>query len=68
MAEFDALLKNRRFSARARFEQLKEQLTLPELAPAIDQVQRCLDRLDFQQARDLLPPIASTLGVSFSKE
>ena len=44
---------------------MKEQLTLPELAPMIDQVQRCLDRLEFQQARDLLPSIAAALGVSF---
>ena len=65
LGELDALLKNRRFSARPRFEQLKEQLALPELAPMIDQVQRCLDRLEFQQARDLLPSIASALGVPF---
>jgi CheY-like chemotaxis protein len=67
LAEFDALLKNRRFSARQRFDTLREHLTLPELAPAIDQVQRCLDRLDFQQARELLPSIASTLGVPFTR-
>jgi PAS domain S-box-containing protein len=65
LGELDTLLKGRRFAARPRFEQLKEQLTLPELAPVIDQVQRCLDRLEFQQARDLLPSIASALGVPF---
>jgi PAS domain S-box-containing protein len=67
LAELDTLLKNRRFTARARFEQLKEQLRLPELAPAIDRVQKCLDRLDFQQARDLLPSIASAVGVPFPR-
>ena len=67
LIEFDALLKSRRFSARARFEQLKEQLRLPELAPTIDQVQKCLDRLEFQQARDLLPAIASAAGVPFPR-
>jgi PAS domain S-box-containing protein len=67
LGELDTLLKNRRFAARPRFEQLKEQLTLPELAPVIDQMQRCLDRLEFQQARDLLPSIASALGVPFPR-
>ena len=67
LADLDTLLKNRRFSARARFEQLREQLTLPELSPSIDQVQRCLDRLEFQQARDILPSIASVLGVPFAR-
>jgi PAS domain S-box-containing protein len=67
LGELDTLLKNRRFAARPSFEQLKEQMTLPELAPVIEQVQRCLDRLDFQQARDLLPSIASALGVSFPR-
>ncbi len=63
--EFDLLLKSRRFSARQRFEQLKEQLTLPELAATVEQVQRCLDRLEFQQAREHLPAIAAALGVRF---
>jgi PAS domain S-box-containing protein len=67
LAELDTLLKNRRFSARPRFEQLKVQLTLPELAPAIDQVQRSLDRLEFEQARELLPAIATALGVPFTR-
>jgi PAS domain S-box-containing protein len=62
--ELDTLLKNRRFSARPRFEQLKEQIALPEFAPLVDQVQRCLDRLEFQQARELLPSIAAALGVA----
>jgi PAS domain S-box-containing protein len=65
--ELDALLKSRRFSARPRFEQLKEQLALPELAPVIDEVQRCLDRLEFQQARELLPSIAAALGVPYPR-
>jgi len=67
LAELDILLKNRRFSARQRFEQLKEQLTLPELAATIEQVQRCLDQLDFGEAREQLPAIAAALGVPFRR-
>jgi PAS domain S-box-containing protein len=67
LAELDTLLKNRRFSARPRFEQLRGQLALPELAPTIELVQRCLDRLEFQQARELLPALASAIGVTFTR-
>jgi PAS domain S-box-containing protein len=65
LAEFDVLLKMRRFSARQRFEQLKQQLTLPELAATVERVQRALDELEFEQARSHLPAIAETLGVPF---
>lgn len=64
LAEFDTLLKNRRFSARKQFELVREQVTTEALEGRLDEIQSCLDRLDFQQARELLPSLATALGVT----
>lgn len=66
LAEFDRRLKTRRFSAREQFEVVKEHAADPGCEHALDAVQGCLDRLDFQQARELLPALATALGVPFS--
>jgi PAS domain S-box-containing protein len=67
LAEFDRRLKTRRFSAREQFEVVKEHAADPSFENALDAVQRCLDRLDFRQARELLPALAAALGVPFSQ-
>jgi hypothetical protein len=64
LAELDILLKNRRFSARKQFELVREQVTTLELEGWLDEIQSCLNRLDFQQARELLPSLATALGVT----
>lgn len=64
LAELDTLLKNRRFSARKQFELVREQVTTLELEGRLDEIQSCLNRLDFQQARELLPSLATALGVT----
>ncbi len=66
VAEFDLLLKKRRFSARGQFDQIKEHATATELRERLDEIQTCLDHLDFQRARDLLPGLSRALGVSFT--
>jgi CheY-like chemotaxis protein/HPt (histidine-containing phosphotransfer) domain-containing protein len=67
VAEFDGLLKNRRFSARKQFESLKKHAPAPELAGKLVEIQRCLDGLDFSRAQDLLPALAEALGVPLAR-
>jgi PAS domain S-box-containing protein len=67
LAAFDTLLKNRRFSARQQFDQWKDQIKDPAAAPLLAQIQQCLDRLDFQQARDHVGALAGTLGVPLAR-
>jgi PAS domain S-box-containing protein len=61
LAEFDRLLKNRRFSARKQFERVKAHAAAPELKCRLDEIQGCLDRLDFQAAREQLCAVAAAL-------
>jgi len=67
LAEFDRLLKDRRFAARQQFATVREHASAPELKGRLDEIQGCLDRLDFQQARELLPAVATALGVSLAR-
>ncbi|HEY3383491.1 MAG TPA: ATP-binding protein [Vicinamibacterales bacterium] len=66
LVEFDALLRTRRFSARRQFEELRQHVPQADLRESLEAVQLCLDRLDFQHAREMLPAIARTLGVELS--
>jgi PAS domain S-box-containing protein len=65
LAELDALLRTRRFSARKHFETVREQLAGLGLDDSLGEIQACLDRLDYGRARTLLPDLARKLGLSW---
>jgi CheY-like chemotaxis protein/HPt (histidine-containing phosphotransfer) domain-containing protein len=63
LVELDNLLKRNSLSARKQFGLLKEQLngTGGELHASVEQLEACLGRLDFKQAREHLAAIAMLL-------
>lgn len=67
LEEFDRLLKNRRFSARAQFARVKELAPAAESAAALGEIQASLDRLDYQRGRQHLRSLAQALGVALPR-
>ena len=67
VAEFDRLLRNRRFAARKQFDLVREHATSLELKDRLDRIQDCLDHLDFDAARGHLVDVAMTLGVPLTR-
>ncbi len=63
LTEIDNLLKKNNMSARKQFGLLKEQLPCDEYQVPLEQIEACLSRLNFKEARRHLVSIAQALGV-----
>lgn len=63
LTELDALLKKNNLSARKQFGLLKEQLPGDEYQKPLDQLEACLGRLNFKEARRHMTSMAQALGI-----
>jgi hypothetical protein len=68
LVELDNLLKKNSLTARKQFGLLREQLSGADLHPSLEQLEACLGRLEFKQARKHLAFIAATLGVTLASQ
>jgi len=66
LAELDNLLKKNNMSARKQFGLLKEQLPGEEYQVPLEQIEACLGRLNFKEARKHLVSIAQALGAELT--
>ena len=63
LTEIDHLLKENNLSAGREFGLLKEHLPGDEYHASLEQIEACLGRLNFKEARKHLAFIAQALGV-----
>jgi CheY-like chemotaxis protein len=66
LVELDHLLKKNSLTAKKCFAQLQEELTLGDFQVSLAEVEACLARLDFKQARRHLAALAHSLGVTLT--
>jgi hypothetical protein len=68
LLELDNLLKRNSLTARKQFGLLREQLSGADLHTSFEQLEACLGRLEFKQARKHLAFIAATVGVTLAPQ
>ena len=68
MRELDNLLQRHNISARKQFELFKKQIPAGEIQTQLEQLEECMGRLDFKEARKYLASTAQALGVNLAHQ